>query len=126
MGFKSKPLYLESVILPLHYCASQAKKCNFKVASCLNNIIAPIRKISWPDSAFLVQTNTTFIVIQAEILRKNLKGGLDSVVDNPLSCHLCSTGSNPGRGMWHGSGHPHITQHPRLRERVNKFLELSV
>ena len=30
---------------------------------------------------------------------------LDSTVDNALACHLCSTGSKPGQGMWQDSGH---------------------
>ena len=80
-----------------------------------------------------------FKVIPAEILKKNLTGGLDSVVDNALACHLCGLGSNPGQGMWQGSGRlfspilwfppPHLStvyRHPHLRECVNKFLELSV
>ena len=29
---------------------------------------------------------------------------LDSVVNNALACHLCDPGSNPGQGMWQGSG----------------------
>ena len=35
-----------------------------------------------------------------------LTGGLDSVVDNALACHLCGPGSNPGQGMCLGSGRP--------------------
>ena len=31
---------------------------------------------------------------------------VDSVVDNALACHLCDLGSNPGQGMWQGSGRP--------------------
>ena len=31
---------------------------------------------------------------------------LDSVMDNALACHLCDPGSNPGQGMWQGSGRP--------------------
>ena len=30
---------------------------------------------------------------------------LDRVVDNALACH-CDPGSNPGQGMWQGSGRP--------------------
>ena len=33
-------------------------------------------------------------------------GGLDSVVDNALACHHGDPGSNPGQGMWQGSGRP--------------------
>ena len=33
-------------------------------------------------------------------------GGLDSVVDNALGCHHGDPGSNPGQGMWQGSGRP--------------------
>ena len=32
--------------------------------------------------------------------------GLDSVVDNALACHHGDPGSNPGQGMWQGSGRP--------------------
>ena len=35
-----------------------------------------------------------------------LLGGLDSVVDNALACHHGDPGSNPGQGMWQGSGRP--------------------
>ena len=63
---------------------------------------------------------------------------------NTLACHHCDPGSNPGVGMWQGSGRsskvggfpqvlrfppPHMTtghQHPHLGERVYKFFELSV
>ena len=31
---------------------------------------------------------------------------LDSVVDNALACHHGDPGSNPGQGMWQGSGRP--------------------
>ena len=68
----------------------------------------------------------------------------DSVVDNALACHHCDPGSNPGQGMWQGSGRPSrlggfprvlrfppprwttLRQHPRLQERVYKFNELFV
>ena len=71
-------------------------------------------------------------------------GGLDSAVVSALACHRCDPGSNPGVCMWQGSGRPSKVggfprvlrfppprmtterQHPRLRERVYKFFELSV
>ena len=36
----------------------------------------------------------------------SLIGGLDSIVDNALACHHGDPGSNPGQGMWQGSGRP--------------------
>ena len=70
--------------------------------------------------------------------------GLDSAVVSALVCHRCDPGSNPDVRMWQGSGRPSKVggfprvlrfppprmttehQHPRLRERVYKFFELSV
>ena len=70
--------------------------------------------------------------------------GLDSAVVSALACHHCDPVSNPGVRMWQGSGRPSKVggfprvlrfppqrmtterQHPRLRERVYKFFELSV
>ena len=43
---------------------------------------------------------------EAVVSIKVVYGGLDSVVDNALACHHCDPGSNPGQGMWQGSGRP--------------------
>ena len=65
--------------------------------------------------------------------------GLDSAVVKTFACHRCDWGSNSGVSMWQGSGRPSKvggfpgvlrfpiplmttqSQHPRLREWVNKF-----
>ena len=69
---------------------------------------------------------------------------LDNAVVKALACHRCDPGSNPGVSMWQGKGRPSKVggfprglrfppprmtterHHPRLRERVFKFYELSV
>ena len=38
------------------------------------------------------------------MLIANIPEDLDNAVDNSLACHLSDPGSNPGQGMWQGSG----------------------
>ena len=79
----------------------------------IHNVLVPLRQLV--GYHFPVHISVTNKNISSENIvelyfhippKVKVMGALDSIVDNALACHLCDPGSNPGEGMWQGSGRP--------------------